>query len=116
MNNCPGRAVVRIASRSHYLQRVHFEPSAGPGMEYRLEEYALLRSLPAAGGGGRSLFGEDGLVSGSERPERWIFWPMGVPSAGAMRQWGLHATAFVGRRHFDDPGLISRYFERASGE
>jgi hypothetical protein len=36
---------------------------------------------------------------------------MGVPDPGAMRQWGRHATAFVGRRHFDDPFLIERYFE-----
>jgi hypothetical protein len=27
-----------------------------------------------------------------------------------MRQWGRHATAFVGRRHFDDPWLFERYF------
>jgi hypothetical protein len=31
-----------------------------------------------------------------------------------MRQWGRHATAFVGRRHFDEPFLIERYFTRAS--
>ncbi len=112
-----GRTVVRIASRSHYLQRVYFDPAESTGgIEYRLEDYATLRSLPAADGGRRSLFGEDSLVRGSERPERWLFWPMGVPSAGAMRQWGHHATAFVGRRHFDDPGIITRYFERASSE
>ena len=35
---------------------------------------------------------------------------MGVPEPGAMRQWGRHATAFVGRRHFDDPDLLERYF------
>jgi hypothetical protein len=27
-----------------------------------------------------------------------------------MRQWGHHPTAFVGRRHFDDPYLIDRLF------
>jgi hypothetical protein len=27
-----------------------------------------------------------------------------------MRQWGRHATAFIGRRHFDDPWLVERYF------
>jgi hypothetical protein len=36
---------------------------------------------------------------------------MGIASAGQMRQWGHHATAFVGRRHFDDPDLFERYFE-----
>jgi hypothetical protein len=112
-----GRAVVRIASRSHYLQRVYFETASVPeGVAYGMEEYAELRSMPATDGRHRSLFGEDGLVHGSERPERWLFWPMGVPSAGAMRQWGHHATAFVGRRHFDDPALFERYFERVPGQ
>jgi hypothetical protein len=32
-----------------------------------------------------------------------------------MRQWGTHATAFVGRRHFDDADLIERRFESAAG-
>jgi hypothetical protein len=35
---------------------------------------------------------------------------MGVREPGAMRQWGRHATAFVGRRHFDDHDLFARYF------
>ena len=50
------------------------------------------------------------LVAGSERPERRLFWPMGIRSAGAMRQWGRHATAFVGRRHFDDADLLEKRF------
>jgi hypothetical protein len=61
-------------------------------------------------GGTRSAFGPDGLVPGSERTERFLFWPMGIASAGAMRQWGHHATAFVGRRHFDDADLIEARF------
>ena len=72
-----------------------------------------LRSLPLPGGGRRSIYGADGLVAGSERPERWLFWPMGVPSAGTMRQWGHNATAFLGRRHFDDADLIERRFAAA---
>ena len=56
------------------------------------------------------MFGPDGLVAGSERAERFFFWPMGIASAGAMRQWGHHATAFVGRSHFDDADLIERRF------
>ena len=61
--------------------------------------------------GRRSLFGSDGLVAGSERAERWLLWPMGVPSPGAMRERGHHAIAFVGRRHFDDADLLDRLFE-----
>jgi hypothetical protein len=37
---------------------------------------------------------------------------MGIASAGAMRQWGHHATAFVGQRHFDEADLINWRFER----
>ena len=60
----------------------------------------------------RDLYDETGLVPGTERAERWLLWPMGIDSAGAMRQWGTHATAFVGRRHFDDQDLFDRAFSR----
>jgi len=33
-----------------------------------------------------------------------------------MRQWGHHATAFVGRRHFDDPHLFEKTFDAKEGE
>ena len=59
------------------------------------------------------LFGSDGLVAGTERSERWLLWPMGIPSPGAMREQGRHATAFIGRRHFDDPDLLDTLFEPA---
>ena len=62
----------------------------------------------------RSLFGPDGLVDESARAERFVLWPLGIPSAGAMREAGHHAIAFVGKRHFDDPDLIDRYFERVA--
>ena len=58
----------------------------------------------------RSAYDPDGMIRGTERGERVFFWPMGIPSAGAMRQWGHHATAFVGRRHFDDADLIDKRF------
>ena len=66
--------------------------------------------MPRAAGERASAFGPDGLIAGSERLERFLFWPMGIVSPGAMRQWGRHATAFVGRRHFDDARLMERYF------
>jgi hypothetical protein len=56
--------------------------------------------------------GADGIVQGSERGERVYFWPMGIREPGAMRIWGRHATAFVGKRHFDDPDLLEKYFRR----
>ncbi|MEO6696853.1 MAG: hypothetical protein ABIN45_02505 [Gammaproteobacteria bacterium] len=103
---------LHIARGTHYLQRVLSQPSAVEQIiAYQWAGYDDLRSLPTSQGGMRSLFRSDGIVPGSDRGERYFFWPMGIPHPGAMRQWGHHATAFVGRRHFDDPDLLERYFE-----
>lgn len=114
----PGeRQVLHLAARTHYVRRVADAPdAAGSGaVEYTLRDENELRTLPwpneAAAHGSRSAYGPDALVAGSDRTERFFFWPMGIASAGQMRQWGHHATAFVGRRHFDDPELFDRYFE-----
>jgi hypothetical protein len=64
--------------------------------------------------GRRSLFGPGGIVPGTERRERWLLWPTGIASPGAMRQWGNHATTFFGCRHFDDPYLLEQLFTPAS--
>ncbi len=107
----PGeRLVVRIATRTHYVSGVALD-GAGGGSRYVLRSEDELRRLPAPGGATRSLYGPDGLVAGSERRERYFFWPMGIASAGAMRQWGHHATAFVGLRHFDDADLLDQRFD-----
>lgn len=112
---------LRIESGTHYLQRVQSAPptpplpAAVPAMTktiaYTMQDERTLTTLARRMGGTRSAYGPDGMVAGSERGERWFFWPMGIASAGQMRQWGHHATAFVGRRHFDDPLLFDTYFE-----
>jgi hypothetical protein len=107
------RYALRIASGTHYVQRVLAVPASGEGVRYALDDYDRLRAIPLAGGGHRALFRPDGIVPGSERGERVLFWPMGVPEPGAMRARGRHATAFVGRRHFDDPRLIEQAFAPA---
>jgi hypothetical protein len=108
----PGeRPLVRIASRTHYVEDVSLVHGTDSVSRYELRDYDELRSLRRIEGGHRSAFGPDGLVAGTERAERHFFWPMGIRSAGAMRQWGRHATAFVGRRHFDDADLFERRFE-----
>ncbi len=105
------RLSLRIAHTSHYVQRVTgAEPQDTVSLSYAWADYASLRSLPLPSGGRRSLFGPKGIVAGTDRKERWVLWPMGVPHPGAMRQWGHHATAFVGRRHFDDPLLFAEHF------
>jgi hypothetical protein len=113
------RVMVFLGAHDHNIERVGIDTNTpAPGIPYRLLDENVLRALPVpatAGGGTRSIYGPDGLVPGTERAERYLFWPMGVPSAGQMRQWGHHATAFVGRRHFDDPHLFDRYFSLAPG-
>jgi hypothetical protein len=110
----PGqRLVVRLASRTHHVSAVVAdERPTAPATRYALRDEQALRSLPVHGqpNASRSLYRVDGLVAGTERGERHLFWPMGIASPGAMRQWGHHATAFVGRRHFDDPNLLDARF------
>lgn len=106
------RVRLRLATRSHYLVDAGVESVDAPvAHRYAFLPESQLRSLPLPSGGYRSAYGSDALVPGTERPERFLFWPMGIPSAGAMRQWGNHATAFLGRRHFDDADLVERRFE-----
>jgi hypothetical protein len=106
----PGeRLVIRLAAATHYIVGLSSEAAGrANGATYALRDYDELRSLPAPDGRRRSLFDPAGLVPESARPERLLFWPMGIASAGAMRQWGQHAIAFLGRRHFDDPRLLER--------
>ncbi len=108
-----GRVVLRIESGTHYLQRVltSADKSSATEAVYQLQHERALTTLASRSGGTRSAYGGDGMIAGTERGERWFFWPMGIESAGQMRQWGHHATAFVGRRHFDDPLLFDAYFE-----
>jgi hypothetical protein len=56
------------------------------------------------------MFQQNGITRGTERLERLILWPTGVYSPGAMRQWGRHAVAFAGKRHFDDPFYMEKMF------
>ncbi len=105
------RMVLHISSGDHYLRNLSAtNRDTNKSTAYQLREMDDLRSLPLAAGGTRSLYGPQGLVRGTQRAERFILWPMGIASPGAMRQWGTHATAFTGRRHFDDPALLDNAF------
>jgi hypothetical protein len=112
----PGeRVTVWLGAISHYIQALSTTSNPDAAIaettSYDLLRAAQLRSLEMPGGGSRSMYGPDGIVDGTERLERFLLWPMGIASPGAMRQWGTHATAFVGRRHFDDPWLFEDAFE-----
>jgi len=106
------RPIIRIAHGNHYIERVYFDDTVSHTVvNYEQANSKKLRSLELKNGNHRSLYGQDGIIHSSKRMERFLFWPMGIPSPGAMRQWGHHATAFVGRRHFDDARLFDNYFD-----
>ncbi|MGB1800216.1 MAG: hypothetical protein ACPHLK_05225 [Gammaproteobacteria bacterium] len=116
------RLTLGIESSSHYLQSLSNKNQAAHKQQIRsydlivadpIPDFAL-RSMPLADGGFKSIYQTNGLIKGTERAERWLLWPMGIKSPGAMRQWGRHATQFVGRRHFDDPYLFDDAFKRNS--
>lgn len=107
----PGGVTLKIESVTHYIVDVSTDGAGAASrvqhpdaVRYELVPYQALLTL-AADEHRRSLFGESGIVEHSSRTERWFLWPLGVPNAGAMRQRGLHAIAFIGKRHFDDPLL-----------
>lgn len=106
--DAPQRVLVRITSGNHYLTDVRPD-SGGHGLIYSLADDGELRTLPVAGGT-RSAFGPDGIVPGTDRGERFVTWTLGLDDAGAMHEWGHHATALIGRRQFDDADLIERRF------
>ena len=119
--------LVTLSSGSHHIESLNPIDNNNQTQRqtntYTLEDYDTLRSLPltstqktiehANDRKRKSLFGSNGIIAGTERGERYLFWPMGIPSPGAMRQWGHHATAFVGRRFFDDPCLLETYYTPA---
>lgn len=101
------RVQVVLEADTHYVVAVRpfNDQRGGERQRYRLADADLLRRLPSGDGFG-SLYGPEGMVAGTQRPERFFLWPLGVPSAGAMRQPGHHAVAFIGKRHFDDPRML----------
>jgi hypothetical protein len=105
----PQRVVLRATTRNHFVIDARSE-GGGHGLVYSMVDDGDLRTLPA-NGGTRSAYGPTGIVPGTERTERLITWPLGIENNGAMREWGKHATALVGRRQFDDADLIERRFE-----
>lgn len=111
----PGHPLLlRLQSRTHYLQQVSFvdDTSKVATRSYMFQDLVQLRSLPMPNGSKRSLYDQDGIIDASERAERFLLWPYGIASPGAMRQWGTHAIAFIGRRHFDDPFLLENLLDK----
>ena len=112
MNPSEDLMAVAMESRTHYVQHLYpLSRELKPAMSvYSLVDYGQLRSLPYLEDNRQSMFGQDSIAPGSKRLERFILWPTGVLSPGAMRQWGRHAVAFAGKRHFDDPFFMDQMF------
>jgi len=107
----PGeRFGLRVNSGWHQAQRLIAMGKPVDYVPYDLLPYDLLEALPHEDGQTESIFDGNGIAKGSERPERFILFSMGIPSIGSMRQRGHHAIELIGRTHFDAPGLFDRYF------
>ncbi|HBA34156.1 MAG TPA: hypothetical protein DCZ12_08500 [Gammaproteobacteria bacterium] len=102
---------IKLSARDHQIQAVFSEKDTTSDISYTLKPYQELLALQTPKGY-QSLFDKKGFISGTERAERFFFWPTGVTNAGAMRQKGRHVTAFISERHFDDPRLIEELFIR----
>ncbi|MCA1789698.1 MAG: hypothetical protein LC667_07530, partial [Thioalkalivibrio sp.] len=79
---------MRLAAGNHYIIDVDAPETGIPAIPYTLRPYAQQLTLPTPDGAARSLYGADGIILQSRRAERFLFWPLGIPSAGAMRQSG----------------------------
>jgi hypothetical protein len=101
---------VRITSGWHQVEDVGTSLSADRRKSYKLLPYHLLESIPRGSDESASMFDEEGVGIGSDRIEIYIFFSMGIPRVGAMRQRGRHPTKLVGRAHFDDPHLFDKNF------
>ncbi len=104
---------LRVSSGEHQLRGIaiatRLELAAASKLVHR--PYSDLLNLTADNNQTRSAFRTDALVSKTDRAERFLLWPMGIRSAGAMRQAGRQPVAFVGKRHFDDWNLLDRIVE-----
>lgn len=109
-----GPVAVRLRSGTHEVVRVlDADDSAVTATRretYELRSYEELLNLPDPAGGVRSFFDPEGFVAGTEKSDRFWHFPAGVRNPGALRQWGHHPTALVGREHFDDPFLFEKFF------
>ncbi|MDJ0810673.1 MAG: hypothetical protein QNJ01_11270 [Desulfobacterales bacterium] len=105
------RLRLRVNTGWHQVQHVGTARDTATGSVYDLVPYESLEMLPDAAGRTRSIFDDDGIAFDSERIEPLIFFSMGIPDVGSMRQRGRHAIKLVGRAYFDDPLLFEQSFE-----
>jgi len=104
------RINLRVNSGWHQVQHITASDFPKEALDYDLIPYEALESLPHADGQRESAFDSKGIMKDSWRLEPWIFFSMGIPQVGFMRQRGHHAIKLLGRVHFTDPDLFDRTF------
>jgi len=108
---CPDAPLqLRVSSGWHQIQHVDAAAAPADALPYALLPYGTLESLPRGDGRRESVFDPDGIMKGSWRIEPYVFFSMGIPKVGYMRQRGHHPISLVGRRHFTDPDLYDASF------
>ncbi len=105
------RLAMRLSSGWHQVQSLLAVKEPANPIPYELVPYEVLESLPHENGQRESIFDAQGIVKGSERPERYILFSMGIHKVGSMRQRGHQAIELLNRVHFDAPGLFEHYFD-----
>lgn len=105
------RIDLRVNSGWHQVQHVGVESADNDSsIFYSLVPYAALESLESDNGTRASAFTPQGIMKDSRRIEPYIFFSMGIPKIGYMRQRGHHAIKMVGRDHFTNPHLFDDNF------
>ena len=100
-----------VNSGWHQVEQVGAaSPEDAGAISYSLAPYAVLESLPSDAGTRESVFTPEGIMKDSRRIEPYIFFSMGIPKVGYMRQRGHHAIKMVGREHFSNPYLFDDNF------
>ena len=104
------RLGVRLNSGWHQVQHVIAAKDFPEPIPYELVPYDTLEALPRKDGQTESIFNAKGIAKCSKRVERFIFFSMGIPKLGSMRQRGHHAIELIGRALLDDPVLFDESF------
>jgi hypothetical protein len=105
------RLTIRLNSGWHQVVHLGAEKQSSGLVPYRLVAYDQLEMLPNSENNYESIFNSRGIAKDSERIEFLIFFPMGIPDVGSMRQRGHHAVKLVGRSDFEDPDIFDKNFD-----
>jgi hypothetical protein len=104
------RIQLQVNSGWHQVQQITTTDIPSKLVAYELIPYDTLESLPKEDGRHLSVFNPEGIMKDSWRIEPYLFFSMGIPKVGYMRQRGHHAIKLVGREHFTNPHLFDKNF------